>query len=107
MSVVLVNVAENGRMVLPAEVRRALGVNGPSQVRVEVANDGVRITTPRQALIRARARIQAIVPADRSLSAELLAERRAEAEQDASEMGDARRSDGDEPSGNSTKGQSE
>ena len=107
MSVVLVNVAENGRMVLPAEVRRALGVNGPSQVRVEVANDGVRITTPRQALIRARARIQAIVPADRSLSAELLAERRAEAEQDASEMDDAKRSDGYDQLSDGAKGQSE
>ena len=107
MSVVLVNVAENGRMVLPAEVRRALGVNGPSQVRVEVAEDGVRITTPRQALMRARARIQAIVPADQSLSAELLADRQAEAEQDASEMNNTKRSDANGQPSDGTKGQSE
>lgn len=80
MSVVLVNVAENGRMVLPAEVRRALGVTGPSQLRVEVTDEGVQITTPRQALMRARERIRSIVPADRSLSDELIADRREEVE---------------------------
>ena len=98
MGVVLVNVAENGRMVLPAEVRRALGMNGPSQIRVEVVDDGVRITTPRQALMRARARIRSIVPADRSLSDELIADRRAEVEQEESA------SDGAEGSGTTDSG---
>lgn len=82
MSVVLVNVAENGRMVLPAEVRRALGVTGPSQLRVEVTDEGVQITTPRQALMRARERVRSIVPTDRSLSEELIADRREEVEQE-------------------------
>ena len=91
MGFVLVNVAENGRMVLPVEVRRALGVTGPSQVRVEVTDEGVRITTPRQALMRARQRVRALVPASRSLSAELIADRRAEVEdEDAGQTGDSR-----------------
>ena len=89
MGVVLVDVAENGRMVLPAEVRRALGVTGPDQVRVEVTDEGVRITTPRQALMRARARVQALVPAGRSLSAELIADRRAEAGDEAGDKDNA------------------
>ena len=82
MPVVLVKIADNGRMVLPAEVRRALGVTGPSQLRVEVTDEGVQITTPRQALMRARERVRSIVPADRSLSAELIADRREEVEQE-------------------------
>lgn len=82
MSVVLVNVAENGRMVLPVEIRRALGITGPSQLRVEVTDEGVQITTPRQALMRARERIRSVVPADRSLSEKLIADRREEVEQE-------------------------
>lgn len=100
MSVVLVNVAENGRMVLPAEVRRALGVTGPSQLRVEVTDEGVQITTPRQALMRARERIRSIVPADRSLSEELIADRREEVEQEEAD-GTAVKSDNDTGAGGS------
>ena len=81
--VVVVNVAENGRMVLPAEVRRALGLDGAGQLRIEVTKDGAQITTRRQALLRARERIGSIVPRARSLSEELIADRRREVEQDA------------------------
>ena len=82
MTVVVVNVAENGRMVLPAEVRRAIGLDGAGQLRIEVTEGGAQITTRRQALLRARARIRSIVPATRSLSEELVADRRREVEQE-------------------------
>ena len=92
MTVVVVNVAENGRMVLPAEVRRAIGLDGAGQLRIEVTEGGAQITTRRQALLRARARIRSIVPATRSLSEELVADRRREVEQEAAAAGEA---DGD------------
>ena len=85
MTVMMVNVAENGRMVLPAEVRRALGVHGPGQLRVEVTDDGVQITTPRQALLRARERVRKLVPADRNLTEELIADRQKEVEAEGSD----------------------
>ena len=83
MTVIVVNVAENGRMVLPAEVRRAIGLEGAGQLRIEVTEGGAQITTRRQALMRARARIQSIVPITRSLSDELIADRRREIEHEA------------------------
>lgn len=92
MTVVVVNVAQNGRMVLPAEVRRAIGLDGAGQLRIEVTEGGAQITTRRQALLRARARIRSIVPATRSLSEELVADRRREVEQ---EVAAAEELDGD------------
>ena len=92
MTVVVVNVAENGRMVLPAKVRRAIGLDGAGQLRIEVTEGGAQITTRRQALLRARARIRSIVPAARSLSEELIADRRREVEQ---EVAAAEELDGD------------
>lgn len=104
MSVVLVNVAENGRMVLPAEVRRALGVTGPSQLRVEVTDEGVQLTTPRQALMRARERVRSIVPADRSLSEELIADRCEEVEQEEADGTVVESDDGSPVGGDDTSG---
>ena len=83
MAVIVVNVAENGRMVLPAEVRRAIGLEGAGQLRIEVTESGAQITTRRQALLRARERIRSIVPITRSLSDELIADRRCEVEHEA------------------------
>ena len=85
MTVMMVNVAENGRMVLPAEVRRVLGVHGSGQLRVEVTDNGVQITTPRQALLRARERVRKLVPADRNLTEELIADRQREVEAEGSD----------------------
>ena len=82
MSVMVVNIAKNGRMVLPAEARKALGLDDASQLRVEVTDDGVKITTPRQALMRARECIKNLVPSDRSLSTEVIDDRREEVAQE-------------------------
>jgi len=82
MSVMVVTIAKNGRMVLPAEARKALGLDDASQLRVEVTNDGIQITTPRQALMRARERIKNLVPSERSLSTEVIDDRREEVAQE-------------------------
>jgi len=82
MSVMVVSIAKNGRMVLPAEARKALGLDDASQLRVEVTDDGVQITTPRQALMRARERIKNLVPSERSLSTEVIDDRQEEVAQE-------------------------
>ncbi len=74
-------VAPNGRVVIPAAARAAMGLdeNGIITARLE---DGVlKLTTPAVAL----AKLQALVrqnAGDRSLVDELIAERRAEAERE-------------------------
>ena len=72
-------VAEGGRIVLPAEYRRALGVRIGDEVILHLENDEVRILTPQEAIRRAQALVRRSVPQDRSLADELIAERRAAA----------------------------
>ena len=43
MAAIMVNVAENGRMVRPAEVRRAIGLEGAGQLRIEVTESGAQM----------------------------------------------------------------
>lgn len=80
MSGITTKVASNGRMVLPVKIRRMLGITGDANIRFEETDDGVKITTPHQARLRARERISKIVPSERSLSEELLEDRRREVE---------------------------
>jgi bifunctional DNA-binding transcriptional regulator/antitoxin component of YhaV-PrlF toxin-antitoxin module len=51
----IVQVAENGRMNLPVDMRRGLGLRGPGRVILTQDDDGIRITTADQALRRIRA----------------------------------------------------
>jgi AbrB family looped-hinge helix DNA binding protein len=79
MKSVTVNVSPTGRLHLPAEVRRALGLKGPGQVVITIDDGEVRLSTMAQALERARALARPYAPKDRLASEELIAERRAEA----------------------------
>ena len=84
MTVIVVNVAENGRMVLPAEVRRAIGLEGAGQLRIEVtAERRPDHHAPSGTAARARAHPVDRAMATRSLSDELVADRRREVEHDA------------------------
>jgi len=71
--------SENGRIVIPATYRRALGLKGGDVLTVRMDEDGLHLQTKRQALLKAQAIVRKHVSADRSLSAELIEERRAEA----------------------------
>lgn len=75
----LVQVAENGRMNLPADVRRALGLNGAGRVILTQDENGVMLTTSDHALKRIRALAAPFKPEGRSVVEELLADRREEA----------------------------
>lgn len=68
----------NGRVVIPAELRRQLGVETGDRLILDLDEDGVVIRTPAMALRRAQALVRRYVPPGRDLAAELLAERREE-----------------------------
>ena len=72
----LVQVAENGRMNLPADVRRALGLTGAGRIILTQDENGVLLTTSDHALKRVRALAAAFKPEGRSVVDELLSDRR-------------------------------
>jgi AbrB family looped-hinge helix DNA binding protein len=67
---------ENGRVVIPASFRRALGIRPGEAVVLRIENDELRITTLRQRLAKARQLVRAHVARTTSLVDELIAERR-------------------------------
>ncbi len=69
-------VNENGRVVIPASFRKALGINAGDEIVLRIQDDELRITTLKRRLERAQRRIRRYVKPGRSLVEELLAERR-------------------------------
>jgi len=67
---------ENGRVVIPASYRKALGIKGGDEVILRMEDDELRITTMKRRLERARRRIRKYVKRGVSLADELIAERR-------------------------------
>jgi AbrB family looped-hinge helix DNA binding protein len=67
---------ENGRIVIPASYRKALGVDIGDEIILRIEDDELRITTMKRRLERARRRIRQYVKPGVSLSDELIAERR-------------------------------
>ncbi len=68
-------VNENGRVVIPASFRRALGIQVGDEVVLRIQDDELRITTQQRRIQRAQRRARQYVKPGRSLVAELLAER--------------------------------
>jgi AbrB family looped-hinge helix DNA binding protein len=69
-------VNENGRVVIPASFRKALGIKNGDEVVLRIEDDELRITTLKRRLERAQRRIRSYVKPGRSLVDELIAERR-------------------------------
>jgi len=67
---------ENGRVVIPASYRKALGIKPGDEVILRMEDDELRITTMNRRLERARRRIRKYVKPGVSLADELIAERR-------------------------------
>lgn len=76
---VKVQVAENGRIVLPAGLRKAAGIRPGEAVLIELDGNELRIRSQRSAVQRIQQRWSAIAKEGALLSDELIAERRAEA----------------------------
>lgn len=79
-------VQENGRMILPAELRRALGVGKGDRVVILTTKDGVELTTAQRARRRAQERFRRLVPEGESIVDEFLAEKRAEVAREDAEV---------------------
>lgn len=69
-------VNENGRVVIPASFRKALGIRIGDEVDLRIEDDELRITTLKHRLARAQRLIRKYVKASTSLADELIAERR-------------------------------
>jgi len=69
-------VNENGRVVIPASYRKALGIKAGDQVILRMEDDELRITTMKRRIERAQRRIRQYVKPGVSLADELIAERR-------------------------------
>jgi AbrB family looped-hinge helix DNA binding protein len=74
-----VEVGPKGRVVIPAPIRRQLGIEEGTRLAVLVDEEAV-VLVPRDALKR---RLRAMFAGAQGMADELIAERRAEAERDA------------------------
>ncbi|HEY8600675.1 MAG TPA: AbrB/MazE/SpoVT family DNA-binding domain-containing protein [Thermomicrobiales bacterium] len=75
-------IAEGGRIVIPAEYRKALGLHVGDEVILSLDDDQLRIYTIDAAIRRAQDLVSQYVAPERSLVDELITERRAEAERE-------------------------
>ncbi|HZU02563.1 MAG TPA: AbrB/MazE/SpoVT family DNA-binding domain-containing protein [Ktedonobacteraceae bacterium] len=80
MSTKRVKVTEDGSIVIPAEYRQALGFHVGDEVILSLEEGSLRIFTLNQAIKRAQELVRRYIPEGRSLSDELIAERRAESQ---------------------------
>ena len=69
-------VNENGRLVIPASFRKALGINPGDEVVLRLEDDELRITTLKHRIARAQRLVRKYVKPGVSLVDELIAERR-------------------------------
>ncbi|MBK9705732.1 MAG: AbrB/MazE/SpoVT family DNA-binding domain-containing protein [Acidobacteria bacterium] len=79
MNGVTIRIAEGGRVVIPVEYRRALGLEPGDEVIIRLEDGGLRIVSRAEAVKQAQALIEQHVKKGRSLVDELSAERRKEA----------------------------
>jgi AbrB family looped-hinge helix DNA binding protein len=71
-----VKVNENGRVVIPASYRKALGIKSGDELLLRLEDDELRISTLRGRLERARRHVRKYVKPGVSLVDELISERR-------------------------------
>jgi antitoxin PrlF len=72
---VRLRLAENGRVVIPVEVRREMGIESGGEIILERQKDGYRLTTRRQRIQEAQRYLRRHIKPGVSLVDELIAER--------------------------------
>ena len=78
MQTIKTKISEGGRVVIPSEYRKQLGLEVGDEVIIQLVDGEMRIFTLEQAVKRAQEIVRRYIPEDRSLSDELLEERRQE-----------------------------
>lgn len=71
-----IRVNENGRVVIPAAYRKALGIKAGDEVILRMEDDELRITTMKRRIERAQRLVRKYIKPGTSLVDELIAERR-------------------------------
>jgi len=80
MKETLVKIGEGGRVVIPATLRKAMGVSIGDELIVRLVDGELRMLTPRQAVRLAQSLVRQFVPKGSRLVDELIEERRKEDE---------------------------
>jgi AbrB family looped-hinge helix DNA binding protein len=75
-------IVAGGRLQVPADIRRLLGLSDGDPVVMRVIDGELHVRPIRDALSRIQARLRAYVPADAALADELIVDRRIEAGDD-------------------------
>jgi AbrB family looped-hinge helix DNA binding protein len=71
-----VQVGEKGRIVIPAEIREAMGIRVGDSLEMRFEDYELRISTRRARIRRVQEWVRKVIPSGVSLADELLAERR-------------------------------
>lgn len=77
-----IKMSEGGRIVVPVEVRRALGIKEGDTLIMELDDGEARLYTRREQLRRAQALVRQYIPEGQRIVDEFITERRAEAERE-------------------------
>ncbi|MGH9333953.1 MAG: AbrB/MazE/SpoVT family DNA-binding domain-containing protein [Vicinamibacteria bacterium] len=76
---VTVKLGSGGRIVIPSDFRKTLGIADGDEVVLSLDQDGLNLMSVRQSVRRAQRLVKRYVKGKRSLSTELLQDRRKEA----------------------------
>ena len=82
MATYAANMNEQGRVVIPAPIRKDLDLEGPVKLLFHLKDGVVTVETVEAAVRRVQDTVASYVTTDRSLVDELLADRRAEVERE-------------------------
>lgn len=75
-----VKISKGGQVVIPAEYRKALGLQTGDEVVIRINKRGLHLSNLNQVIQHAQELVRRYVPKERSLVNELIAERHKEAE---------------------------
>lgn len=77
-----VKIVDGGKLVIPATMRRELGISTGDTVLIDVDDGELRVRSVSRAIERARVILRKYVPEGVSVADELIADRRREAERE-------------------------
>lgn len=82
MAAVRVKMGTNGRLVVPASLRKEIGLEDGKSVLLEAVKGELRVRPMEDVVQHAQQRLQKFLKGEKSLSEDLIADRRAEASRD-------------------------